>query len=429
MIETEQAVIGCLLMDWKACREPEVFPTWFERPFYQEIVRRGLALEANGIKPDPITLIEGMNDEGKAEILHCAQLVPSVSSYPHYARQLKQEWRQREIRGQLSAIQLDGNDADDMVESLRLLVSEQEALTGTDCQTMGKTLSEAYTEFYEDLFAEDIRYLSGYRQMDQYMGGLLPGSVFVLGARSGHGKTDFAISLLLRYAAAGIRVLYYSMEMPENQLMVRVASYMTGIHNTRIRDKQLTKDEQTRISRALGMVTGKDGIRILTNPPNLAELRRTIRLVQPQVLFLDHLSLMKMPHRKSRYEEVAETTRAIKTLALETGVAIVELVQMNREVERRTCKRPLLSDLKESGTIEEDADYVMFLQAHKGEEMLEGNGSYETLAYLEKNRHGRTGTTKFAWRPQYSRFTQVINMVEDRCEKGGSIGGKHHEAL
>ena len=132
------------------------------------------------------------------------------------------------------------------------------------------------------------------------------------------------------------------------------------------------------------------------------------------MIFIDHLSLMKMPHRKSRTEEVAETTRGIKALALETGVTVVELVQMNREVEKRSSKRPLLSDLKESGTIEEDADYVMFLQAHKGDAPLVGNDAFETFGYIEKNRHGGTGTVKFAWRPQYSRFTQVTGIYEDR---------------
>lgn len=238
------------------------------------------------------------------------------------------------------------------------------------------------------------------------MGGLLPGSVFVLAARSGHGKTDFALSLLLRYAAAGLRVLYYSMEMGGGQLMTRVAAQLTGLHSARIRDKRLTDEERALVARAIGLLQGREAVRVAEAPPSLDDLRRHIRECKPAVIFLDHLALMKMPRRGSRYEEVAETTRALKALALETGVAVVELVQMNRQVELRPDKRPQLSDLKESGTIEEDADYVLFLQAEGANRFLTGGDSRPVRATLAKNRHGATGTLRFAWRPQYSRFAE-----------------------
>lgn len=128
VVETEQAVIGCLILDWAACRQPDVEPEWFETAFYGEIVRRGRKLEAAGIQPDHVTLLEGMNEEGRREVLRCAQLVPSIPSYPNYVRQLKQEWRRRTILERLTAIGLEGNDADDMAEGLRTLL----ARTGRD---------------------------------------------------------------------------------------------------------------------------------------------------------------------------------------------------------------------------------------------------------------------------------------------------------
>lgn len=423
MMETEQAVVGCLVLDWAACREPEVQAEWFETPFYREIVERGKALEANGTLPDSVTLLEGMNQEGKAEVLRCAQLVPSIPSYPHYVRQLKQAWRRRCILQQLSVIELEREGADDMTEGLRALVAQQDAIAAADRQEVGQTLTEAYTDFYSGLYEQDVRHLSGFRWLDDCMGGLLPGSVFVLAARSGHGKTDFALSLMLRYAARGLRVLYYSMEMSKAQMMTRVAAQLTGIDNTRIRDKRLTDDEKQKIARAMDRIRGRDAIRLTERRPGITELREAIRRCKPEVLFLDHLSLMQMPRRKSRVEEVAETTRAVKALALETGTAVVELVQMNREVEKRKDKRPLLSDLKESGTIEEDADYVMFLRAHKGDAPLKGSDSFEAFGYLEKNRHGGTGVFKFAWRPQFSRFTAMNGIMEERYDTGNAQAG------
>ncbi len=414
MTETEQAVVGCLVLDWAACREPEVQAEWFDTPFYREIVERGKALEAKGIRPDSVTLLEGMSREGKAEVLRCAERTPSVSGFAHYVRQLREEWRRRSIRQGLEAVMLERTDADDMTEGLRALVAEQDALAAADSRQIGQTLTEAYTDFYTGLYDQDVRHLSGFPALDKLTGGLLPGSVFVLAARSGQGKTDFALSLMLRYAARGLRVLYYSMEMSRAQLMTRVAAQMTGIHNARIRDKQLTDGEKQKIGQAMGQIRGRDAIRLTEQRPALSSLRDAIRREQPAVVFLDHLSLMPMPRRKSRVEEVAETTRALKALALETGTAVVELVQMNREVEKRASKRPLLSDLKESGTIEEDADYVMFLQARKGDAPLTGNDAFETFGYLEKNRHGGTGHMRFAWRPQYSLFTQLAGTQEIR---------------
>lgn len=414
MVDVEQSVIGCLILDWEACKHVPVESAWFENPLYRDIVDGIHKLDSEGTKPDTVTLLSCLNRAGKEEMLRCADRVPAISGFSNYVKALKMDWRRRCILSRAFEIQMDGNDADDMTEGFRALVAEQDEITAADRQDIGTTLQDAYTDFYTDLYNEDVRYMSGYREMDKFMGGLLPGTVFVLAARSGHGKTDFALSLLMRYAAAGLKVLYYSMEMTRKQMMTRVAAQITGINNTRIRDKNLTETEKGLIAKAFNLLGGKEAIRMAEERPNLSTMRENIKAFQPQVIFIDHLSLMKMPHRKSRTEEVAETTRGIKALALETGVTVVELVQMNREVEKRSSKRPLLSDLKESGTIEEDADYVMFLQAHKGDAPLVGNDAFETFGYIEKNRHGGTGTVKFAWRPQYSRFTQVTGIYEDR---------------
>ena len=306
----------------------------------------------------------------------------------------------RDFRAALQRIGASGENADGMTAALRRVVGEQEAAGGGS--PPGCTLSEAYVDLYTGLFSQDTRHLSGYPGLDGLMGGGVAVFILISGC-----KTDFALSLLLRYAAAGLRVLYYSMEMGGGQLMTRVAAQLTGLHSARIRDKRLTDEERALVARAIGLLQGREAVRVAEAPPSLDDLRRHIRECRPAVIFLDHLALMKMPRRGSRYEEVAETTRALKALALETGVAVVELVQMNRQVELRPDKRPQLSDLKESGTIEEDADYVLFLQAEGANRFLTGGDSRPVRATLAKNRHGATGTLRFAWRPQYSRFAEL----------------------
>ena len=191
MLETERAVIGCLVVDWPACQEPRIEPVWFESAFYRKVARRGLELEAAGTRPDAVTLLPDLSPEERAEILRCAEQMPRVSGYTHYAEQLREEWRQRSLRAALQRIGASGENADGMTAALRRVVGEQEAAGGGS--PPGCTLSEAYVDLYTGLFSQDTRHLSGYPGLDGLMGGLLPGSVFVLAARSGHGKTDFAV--------------------------------------------------------------------------------------------------------------------------------------------------------------------------------------------------------------------------------------------
>ncbi len=415
MVEIEQTVIGSLIMNFKGCGDAanDVMPEWFADTRYKAIMARIKELQSQNITPDSITIIQNMTDETKAEVLKCANIVPSVSNFSNYAEQLKQSWRKRTIEARLQNIALEGvHDADETIEELRSLVSMQDDIAATSNKEVGTKFMDAAADFCSGLGNDSIRYLTGFPKFDDTVGGLLPGTVLVLAARSGQGKTDFAISLMMRFATAGLKLLYYSMEMNFKQLMTRISAQMTGINNTRIRDHELSNAEISDICRVFGLIKGNENIRLVEGKQSLATIRKDVKSFKPDIIFIDHLGLMKMPYAKSRYDAVAETTRALHELAGATGVSIVEVVQMNREVEKRKSKRPLLSDLKESGTIEEDADYVIFLQADKGDKPLTGNDAFQSHAFVEKNRHGGTGTSLFAWRPQYSRFSEVVGSYE-----------------
>ena len=412
MIETERAVIGCILLDYEACREAiaEVQPSWFEQPLYASIMKGVRKLEAEGVTPDNTAILPYLSSSQKADMVLCAQSVDRLVHISDYVRQLKRQWRARCIAEKMTeAYRLSDGDVDELTEALRDIVKEQDAITAADDPEVGRSFIDVAADVHEGLYREKTRWLSGYRSLDELQGGLQPGTVMALAARAGSGKTDFALSLLLRYAAAGQRVLYYSMEMTGAQLLTRVAAQMARINNTRIRDNRLTDEEKQTVSRSLGALNGSGNIRIVESKAGVQVIRAHVRSWKPQVVFIDHLGLMTMPYKRERRDAVAETTRALKSLALETGIAIVELVQMNREIEKRNKKRPLLSDLKDSGTIEEDADYVLFLQAEKPEgRVLSGDEHFEVQAWLEKNRHGGTGKLEFLWRPQYSLFTTLF---------------------
>lgn len=419
MVETEQTVIGCLILDYPRCREAaaEILPEWFETREYADIMARIKALEEEGIPPDSMTVIAGLDEQAKAEVLRCAQLVPSIANFPRYARELKEQWRKRTVTAKLQSVVWDPKTpVGEMTETLRGIVAEQDEIAEGDRREVGRKFTDAAADFYEGLFGEAPRILSGYARFDGILGGLLPGSVCVIAARPGQGKTDFCLSLMMRYAAKQ-KVIYYSMEMSDDQLLTRIAAQMTRISNTRIRDRALSKQELASISHALGTVKGNENIRFADTAPTAAKLREDVRAFRPGVIFLDHLGLMKMPALKDIRQAYVETTKEVKALARESGIAVVELVQMSREIEKRTSKRPMLSDLKESSSIEADADYVVFLKADKGNRPLTGGDAYHTAAYIEKNRHGGTGVAHFAWRPQYSTFTEAVSSIEPA--KGG----------
>jgi replicative DNA helicase len=414
-MEIEQTVIGCLILDYKGCGDvaKDVMPGWFCNPLHQEIMTRITQLREQNITPDSMTIIDRLSDEAKHEVLHCAQLVPSISNFPNYVDQLRQAWRTRTVQDRIQGIALEGvTDVDETIEELRAIVKEQDEIVASCQKEVGIKFMDAAAGFYTELYNDATRHLTGFPMFDKTLGGLLPGTVLALAARSGQGKTDFAVTLMMRFAARGLKIVYYSMEMTRSQILTRISAQMTGINNTRIRDRDLSQQEKQDICKAFGAIQGSENIRLVEDKPGLAVLRQNIRAYKPDIVFIDHLGLFKMPKRKSRVEEVSETTRALHDLALETGVAIVELVQMNREIEKRKSKRPVLSDLKESGTIEEDSDYVVFLQANKGDQPLTGNDAYQSFAFIEKNRHGGTGVVRFAWRPQYSRYAEVDGIHE-----------------
>lgn len=407
MEELERTVIGCLLLEYEQCKgdAADISPEWFEISEYASIMRCIRELEAERITPDAVQIISRLGGECKNAIILCANEVPKTSRFSEYKAELKLHWRERCVRNAINRIACSNDGVEEITEKLREIVKEQDDITATDNKRVGQSFMEAAADFYQQLYTQTSRYLTGYSDFDNIIGGIVPGSVMALAARSGQGKTDFALSLMLRYAASGRKVLYYSMEMTPEQLMIRVASQFTHINNTRIRDKQLTQEECTFISRALGTVEQSGNIRIVQERVGVGRIRSDIKSFAPDIVFIDHLGIMKMPNAYKRVDAVSETTRAIKALALESGIAVVELVQMNREVEKRSNKRPLLSDLKDSGSIEEDADYIVFLQTEKSDRQLKADEAFTTTAYIEKNRHGGTGQTEFAWRPQYSSYS------------------------
>lgn len=257
---------------------------------------------------------------------------------------------------------------------------------------------------------------TGFKDLDKITAGLQKGDLVIVGARPSMGKTTFAQNIA--YNAASINkvgVLFFSMEMGAAEIVDRIISDVSGVDNWQIRTGNLTEDNFSQIEEALSemgdiplYIDDRSGLSIseIRNRARRAKYEHDIGLI-----IIDYLTLIKGGDRYkgNRVQEVTEISQGLKHLARELNVPVVALAQLNREVTGRDDPRPVLSDLRESGSIEQDADLVMMLHRvdyyHKHEEGYENTNITEVL--IEKHRHGRTGKIELYFHPELLRFMSL----------------------
>lgn len=412
-VESEMAVLGCVVLDGEFIKDvanaltPEMFTHDTTRRVFEAMVAQ---YRANG-PVDGVTLVERLPDEKKI-LLQLAGYVPTTRHRFDYVKIVRDAWRRRCICTAAAEIAADAPicTAQESVERLRNLVAEQDALTRAEGDS-GVSFAQAVDHFLQWMNApKGAPAQSGYGALDRATGGFLPGTVTVLSARSGGGKTDFALNLALHLARRKKKVLYCSMEMPDEQLMQRVASQLMHIDGTRIRDRLLSDEEKGDIERVLCQFRESTRIQFCVEPRlSVDRVRQCIELYQPDILFIDHIGLMERPSMRDAYRALGWVSNQLKQISLDTGLPIVELAQMNRQSDGRRDKRPRLADLRETGDLEQDADYVLFLwrDGEQPQGRLSGEAWTDIHLTLAKNRNGRTGDFRFHWQPQYHTFMEV----------------------
>jgi len=345
------------------------------------------------------------------------QLVPSPKTLPQYAEKLFDNYRKRVLFQDVTKIKDDlkvNAPLSEIMQMVENMVATQNKLDEVqDCSTSLDFLDSAI-EFINSLGAKNQAYKTGLPLLDFVLGGFQPKSVSVIAGRSGMGKTDIAIFLATRLALGNTRVLYLTMEMPRTQIVSRIASRVSNIDSTKIRDGNLSENEYVLINTSLERVSKMPLTFDEQQNLSVQDIASKIKKHKPQVVIIDHLGLMKLDKYKKRWESISDNSVALKKLAMETGVAIIELVQQNSEAEKRADKTANLSDLKGSDGIGNDADTVMFIRADKGGkgDILQGNERVKAYLQIEKNRSGKTGTIGFNWQPQYHKYTLIDNRRE-----------------
>lgn len=428
-LEAEQTVLGAMLID--ADVVPTVLETVKPAFFYIEQHRALFSIieqmfSTGTAQADAVTVLnEAVSQhifetaaEGRNYLGNLISMVPAVSHIESYCKIIENKFYIRSLsetaRSILSDIQGGENDA-----SLLLDAAEQRIFDIRQGRNTGglvpirEIVTETYTHIGQIAGPDREQYLgirSGFSHLDSVTSGLNKSDLILIAARPAMGKTAFALNIAQNVAKnnPGKDVCIFSLEMPREQLVSRLLSSAAQVDSHKLRSGYLTGEDWVRLAAGACYLNGLpiyiDDTASITVQQIKAKLRRMKNL---GLVVIDYLGLIATTLRtENRVQIVGEITRQLKIMAKELDVPIILLSQLSRGPESRTDKRPMLSDLRESGSIEQDADIVMFLyrDAYYNKESVNKN---EAECIVAKNRHGETGTIKLAWDGQFTRFTTL----------------------
>ncbi len=429
-LEAEQSVLGAVLLD-STCldRVAEILPRpdYFHLANHRQIYAAMLDLFTVGKPVDFITVLEHLKKEeafdevsGKTYLLQLAQIVPSISNVESYAAIVRDKYDIRTLI--TTARDIIEDAAGGAADATSLLDSAEQRIfdirRGKNMQGLQR-VNEVIIQTFDRLdllnSAESDQYKgisTGIRDLDETITGLNRSDLLLLAARPGMGKTSFALNIARHAAVAEEKkVAFFSLEMTKEQLASRLLSTEAMVGGTKLRTGKLSEEEWVRLIEA-GDVLSKSQLYFddtpgITVPEMKAKLRR---LKDVDLVIIDYLQLMQGARRiENRVQEISEITRNLKIMAKEINVPVITLSQLSRASEQRTEHRPVLSDLRDSGSIEQDADIVMFLyrpdyyKNGDGDQNDEDRNSGECI--VAKNRHGEARTIPLHWQGEYMRFT------------------------
>ena len=432
--EAEQAVIGAILMEPEAiARVAEILPKsdYFHVSTHRLIYSVMLSMFTQGRVIDFVTVLEALKTErafddasGKTYLMQLAESCPSISNIEIYAQYVRDKYDVRMLISASRDIIEEASDGE-LEPSILIDSAEQKIFDirrGKNIQGLQR-LDEVLVQTFDrlDLLnkADDsIRPVStGIGDLDRVITGLNRSDLILLAARPGMGKTSFALNITKSVACVSKKtVAFFSLEMTKEQLASRLLSSEALVGGTKLRTGKLSDEEWQRLISA-GDVLNKANIYLDDTPGiTVSEMKAKLRrLKDVDLVVIDYLQLMSAGGKKTdnRVQEISDITRNLKILAKEINVPVICLSQLSRASEQRTDHKPQLSDLRDSGSIEQDADIVLFLYREgyydkdKGENVATAVDQNSGECLVAKNRHGETSSVKLHWQGEFMRFTSV----------------------
>jgi replicative DNA helicase len=427
-LEAEQSTLGGMLLSQEAVAEvfEMVSPSDFYAPKHELIFNAVLSLFGKGEPTDVIAVSDELNKTGNllkaggADYLHSlTSYVPTAANASYYAKIVADKAILRRLIEAGTRIAQAGYDSQGEVEDL---VNQAQAEV---YKVVSQTSREDYVGLSDSIEAA-IREIetaqqrggeltgipTGFTDLDAFTHGLHPGQLIIVAARPAVGKSTFALDLA---RAAAIKhnkaTIFFSLEMGRAEIAMRMLSAESSIYLQSMRKGNVSEADWTRLAAVRGKIN--DAPLYIDDSPNMslveirAKCRRLAQQVDLKMVVIDYIQLMSSGKKvESRQQEVSEFSRALKLLAKELGIPVVALSQLNRQAEQAKDKRPELSHLRESGSLEQDADVVVLLH-REGIFERDHPRAGEADLILAKQRNGPTGTVTVAFHGQYSRFVNM----------------------
>ena len=430
-VEAEQAVLGGLLLDnstWDAIAD-RLHAEDFYRRDHQQIFAAIAELSRRNEPSDAVTLAEFLAAKGEGEetgglayLAGLARDTPTAANIRAYADIVRERSLLRQlirVSGEIaaSAYESEGRTAKELVdgaEQLVFAIAEQGRRTTSGFVPLREVLGATIDRL--DMLHQSQGQLTGvstgYADLDRMTAGLQPGDLIIVAGRPSMGKTTLALNIAENAAiAASTAVAVFSMEMSREQLSMRMISSLGRVDQSHLRTGNFGDEDWARINSAIAQMKSApiyiDDSAALTPTEVRARARRLTREQPLGLIVIDYLQLMQVPGTKeNRATEISEISRSLKALAKELKVPVIALSQLNRSVEQRTDKKPVMSDLRESGALEQDADLIMMIYR---EEVYEPDTPRKGIAdiIIAKQRNGPTGEVHLTFLGKYTRFENL----------------------
>ncbi|MFR3071624.1 MAG: replicative DNA helicase [Paeniclostridium sp.] len=428
-VESEQSILGSILLDKEAIIT--VTETIQPEDFYKEahkIIYECMVKLNNKNEPiDLITLTEELRKQGHLEdvggisyITSLSTIVPTTSNVKYYSDIVKEKSVLRKLIKVSNDILNLGYDNSTKVEDLLEKAEKQifdisQEKSSEDFQSINSVLMDTY-DMIERLYTnkEEITGItSGFEDLNKKINGLQRTDLILIAARPAMGKTAFSLNLVQNAALKGnASVAVFSLEMSKEQLVQRMLSAQSHVELKKIKNGNLDENDWPRIIDAMSVLSNANIYIDDTPGIKISELRSKCRKLKIEkgldLILIDYLQLMEGDNNnESRQQEISKISRSLKIIAKELNCPVVALSQLSRAPEQRSDHRPMLSDLRESGAIEQDADIVMFLYR---DEYYHPDSERKNIGevIIAKNRHGETGSVELVWLGEIQKFADKM---------------------
>ncbi len=353
---------------------------------------------------------------GQDYLVELANCVPSAANAVHYARLVREKSMVRRLIEEAGDILCrayeSGEEASTILDwAEHRIFSIADRYEHSEVETLGRLVQEIVAKLQASDGRVSSGVLTGFADLDEITGGFQPGDFIIIAGRPSMGKTALALNIAENMAMRGTGIGLFSLEMSKNQLVERLLASRSGLELHRLRRMMLGKEHYSRLFAACGDLQEApiyvDDLAASTLLQIRARARRMVNKYSVKAIFVDYIQLVSTGRRpESRQLEVSEISRGLKALARELNLPVISMSQLNRAPEQREGHRPRLSDLRESGSLEQDADVVALL--HREDYYHQGEDDYEPTATAEviiaKQRNGPTDTIKLSWIERCTRF-------------------------